>query len=288
MPTKKTRNNEPKVLTRYSKKQFDLIDKLTAVFVIIGALLASAFGSDQYHLLMITFVFLTICIALFDLFRHINHRKRWYFFSLLVLVSAISCGIWEIQHRHQTNKPSKELEPITAVGHLKPLPKTKAVTPLVKPDISLRIVNPQAMSIVVVNDSKAIIRDARYSFIVWNLEADKADSFPIIDRTADWIRPTEFIYPESFLSPAQISSFVKNGDRLIGIADAGCPDCLRTKSYWVYLIHGQGGWFAESPENKYPNIRQVSKLIPQIRKNPESFFRDIPQDARIPIATDYP
>jgi len=261
---KQSRINKPTTKTKNkNKKRLYSIDKLISVLVIIGAVFVSAFGSDEFHIAMVSTVFLIICVNLFDIFRHLSHKTRWIWFTFLVIGAFVACVIWELNWQ------------------------SKIPQPVERPDISLRIVGPKSIAIVVINESDVLIRDARYSLSVWNLDSDRAASLPILDRTADWMRPDDYILPEEFASSPQIAPLIKYGDRLLGIADVSCPDCIRTKSYWVYAIHGQGGWFAESPVGKYPNPSMVARLIPQIRENPKNFLRDIPQSARVPI-TYYP
>jgi Carboxypeptidase regulatory-like domain len=90
------------------KKPFDFIDKLTAALCIIGAVLASAFGSDGLHFPMVLTVFLTICVALFDIFRRSSNKRRWYGFACLVLVAFVACAIWEMQHQRQRTKANTQ------------------------------------------------------------------------------------------------------------------------------------------------------------------------------------
>jgi hypothetical protein len=95
---KKSRYYQPRTKPKHeNKKPFDFFDKLTAFLVLLGAVLASAFGSDGLHRMMVSTVFLTISIALFDLFRHSLHRARWLFFTVLTLVSLAACIGWDMR-----------------------------------------------------------------------------------------------------------------------------------------------------------------------------------------------
>jgi hypothetical protein len=51
----------------------------------------------------------------------------------------------------------------------------------------------------------------------------------------------------------------------------------------IYAIHGEGAWFAEVPEGKSVLANTIMKLLPEIRRNPEAFFSDIPKKSRISI-----
>jgi len=104
---KQSRYYQPKTKPQNkNKKPFDFIDQITAALVVIGAVLASAFGSDGLHTAMVSTVFLTMCIALFDLFRHSLHRQRWFLFAGLVAVAFVACTIWEMRNRQRIARPA--------------------------------------------------------------------------------------------------------------------------------------------------------------------------------------
>ncbi len=79
-----------------------IVDRGLTLLFGIGAILVGAFGNDQLHFLMVLFIFLTISIGLFDLFRHTTLKKRWHIFTILTITLFLLCGAWEIQH----SKPS--------------------------------------------------------------------------------------------------------------------------------------------------------------------------------------
>lgn len=81
-----------------SHNNIDFVDRLLIFLSFVGAILIGAFGSDQLHFLMVLFTFLTVFIALIDLFRHATFKRRWYVFVLLSFIIFLFCSFWEIQH----------------------------------------------------------------------------------------------------------------------------------------------------------------------------------------------
>ena len=60
----------------------------------------------------------------------------------------------------------------------------------------------------------------------------------------------------------------------------------RVRVYWVYFVWGQGGWYAEIPEGRFPLTNKIALALPEIRLNPESLFSGVPQSSRKLIAGD--
>ena len=151
------------------------------------------------------------------------------------------------------------------------------------PDIALTLVNPASPAAFVLNTSNKIARDVQYWAAIWNLDLpDRTDSLPLPSNTFSFIRPHEGGGPMSYFDSAL--SLIKPGNRLAGIMYVTCSECARTKSYWVSIKWGEGGWLAEIPASR-GNISLVAlaKIIPDIAKDPEHFFSDIPETARAPI-----
>lgn len=159
-----------------------------------------------------------------------------------------------------------------------------------QPDISLRLVYPTALHIKIRNTSRhAVIRDPRYIPVIWNLDGtDLLNPLPAPTRVlrGEWIRAGGGLVEEIASQPL-VAARIKIGDRLFGFIQASCPDCIREKAYWLYLVHGRSGWYAEVPESQWIPLNDFTHLLPQIRDNPDAFLARIPQSARVPI-TDEP
>jgi len=163
------------------------------------------------------------------------------------------------------------------------VPQTTHIQKPDLPAVSFRVINLKSIGISASNTYNVIAKDVRYDLTAWDLDLDKDDSLCIFSHSEPWIRPGENVYPYSFVARKEVAPLVKNGDKLLGLASISCPECIATKSYLVFAINGQGGWFFEYPKGMSPNLPKISKLIPAIRKNPEKYFSDIPLSARIPI-----
>jgi hypothetical protein len=103
------------------------------------------------------------------------------------------------------------------------------------------------------------------------------------DFDRKWIRAEETFIVLRFTRVPEIAPLIKSGHRLFGLIAVTCPDCIKTRAYWIYTIHGVGGWYSELPQGKFPQLNKVKALLPQIRNNPEAFFADIAKESRISI-----
>jgi hypothetical protein len=129
----------------------DILDRVLFFLFGIGSLLVGAFGSDQLHFLMVLFLFFTIVVGLFDLFRHVTYKWKWYAFTFLSSVVFISCSLWEIQHRRPSvslpPKVSEEKNTDRKIKHLSP--------PISRPTVTKKeaLVSQQTASIFAPNSN---------------------------------------------------------------------------------------------------------------------------------------
>ncbi len=61
----------------------------------------------------------------------------------------------------------------------------------------------------------------------------------------DYIRPGEFMGPNQFMGIDGVKAVVKPGDRIFGSVSVSCPTCVKTKTYWLFIKAGDGGWYEE-------------------------------------------
>jgi hypothetical protein len=171
-------------------------------------------------------------------------------------------------------RPSPQM-PVPSIGPEPPVP----------PDVSLKFVEPSYPSLVIVNTSRdSIARDMKWEVILWNEDLpDRNDPLPIPVSTFDWLKPHTEGGPEDLFGSPLVKPLLKNGDHLFGSAAIDCPTCIKGRAYFVSIVYGEGGWFAEAQ-----NANTGGPLIPQnflaaTRKAYFSFIEKIPQGERIPI-----
>lgn len=115
-----------------------------------------------------------------------------------------------------------------------------------KADVALRFVYPKSPALVILNQSDVVVREIKWTVVLWNLNIpDRLDPLPIPVSTFDWLRPHDKGGPQTLFGIAGVAPLVKPGDRLVGSATVICPECTRGRTYFVYIIYDNGGWFAE-------------------------------------------
>jgi hypothetical protein len=157
--------------------------------------------------------------------------------------------------------------------------------PKAPPDIGAMLVYAKAPALLMVSVSDAVIRDPKYQVLLWNLDGDHADALqiPVYTASGDYIRARESIGPFGILSSPGVSPFIKQGNRLFGYMTVTCPDCLRTKEYWVYIDCGTGGWYSELPTGQHVNLTALVRNIPNIANDLTGFVSAIPVNVRTVI-----
>lgn len=199
-----------------------------------------------------------------------------------------------------SNQPKSEEVPKTVQGtatlEIKPAqPSTsKVVKPHAspsqpKPDLSIVLVYPKAFAIAFINESDVVLREPKYSPGIYNLDRLDASGNPVILPipvfSGDWIRPHEAMGPQTVISLPTVQPLVNNGDRIFGFIIVSCPECILTKSYWVYAVHGVGGWFYKLPDGKGISIPTLVEAAKKVRENPDTTLAELaPINGRIPIA----
>jgi len=152
-------------------------------------------------------------------------------------------------------------------------------------NVALRFVYPKSPALVIANRSESIARDIKWMVVLWNMDlADRDEPLPIPVDTFDWLRPHQEGGPQSLFGLNTVAPLVKPGDRLFGSAAVSCPDCTRGRTYVVYIVYGEGGWFSE-----LENETSGNAIIPRnlMRETREAYFRHLEstilEQSRIPI-----
>ena len=151
------------------------------------------------------------------------------------------------------------------------------------PDVSLGLVYPEHPALLLMNPSNMVAKEIKYGFVVWNLDLpNQHNPLPIPWASFDFIRPHEVGGPQDLFNP--VMAQLTKGNRLFGYADVSCPDCANRRLFWVYIIWGQGGWFAPvQPGSPYLQWPTLFSSIPLIVKNIDLLNQIARPDSRITI-----
>lgn len=250
--------------------------------------------------LLILIVAVILIWIIYRLAWTINFRS-----SVKVLMSILALGIltflsWDpirdqyvkdhtVKNGQADTKTSKQA--VTAQSEAPPSPyptepKSKPVTPKTKlPDVTLRFIYAKEPALVIVNRSDTIARDIKWTLAIWNMNlAERNDPLPIPVSTFDWLRPHTESGPLNLFGNPLVAPLLKPGDHLFGSASISCPDCFRGRTYVIYIVYGQSGWYSEIKSETSGSL-----IVPKnfLRDNREAYFRKleamIPQKNRIPI-----
>jgi hypothetical protein len=116
----------------------------------------------------------------------------------------------------------------------------------IPPVMALRFVYPKSPALLLINESQAIARDIKWEVALWNMDLpDRDDPLPIPASLFDWLRPHDEGGPQNLFDGPLVAPLLKRGDRLFGSASVVCPTCARGRTYIVYIVWGESGWFSE-------------------------------------------
>ena len=162
-----------------------------------------------------------------------------------------------------------------------PLPKIKESE--TKPDISIHLYNPKSFIIEFQNKSNVLISSAKWWEGFINIDRSRltqATTLPISGGALDFIRPHDAI-GGMLIFDNRIQPPLRDGERIFGFIGVTCPNCVKTRTYFVYAVFGQGGWYTEMP------MSQISAVAGQpffnILNDPDAAFASIPNSVRIPV-----
>jgi len=160
---------------------------------------------------------------------------------------------------------------------LKPAPK-----PTILPDLSLKLVYPTSVSIMILNDKKARVAEKpKYQVLLADLDNLDANVLRIPAQEGDFIRPGEAWGPNMMMDLPEVKAVVHSGDRIFGYGMVLCPTCVKTRSYWIYIEQGKGGWYCEMPKPLYPTGRQ---FFDEMKAHFDAFLGELaPAECRVPI-----
>jgi hypothetical protein len=146
-----------------------------------------------------------------------------------------------------------------------------------KPDVSLKIVDPQFPALIFINKSAVIAREYKYWFTLFNLnriQDGHPRALPVPSATGDWIRPFSAAGPMGIFF--SVESELTAGDRIVGIIGVTCPTCQADRRFVVDISYKRGGWYAEMTSSEIAALQKQVKM-------PDQIPNEIPDRRRQPI-----
>lgn len=265
-------------------------------FLVSGALFLSKFltwelskGHKKRRFIQAIAVLITAIFVIGAIYG--NHRLNH---SLVALRSTDTKGAsTEKQADQKQDSESMIKPPPTAMKE----PPTKAPPTQQKPqlplsppkespaDVALRFVYPKSPALVIANLSDSLARDIKWTVVLWNMDLpDRNDPLPIPVSTFDWLKARDEGGPQDLFNGPLVAPLLKPGNRLFGSVSVDCPACARGRTYIVYIVWGQGGWFSEVENERSGRIIVPPKFLKDSR---EKYFKAleaaIPENSRLPI-----
>jgi hypothetical protein len=154
-------------------------------------------------------------------------------------------------------------------------------------DAGMYFVHPEDPAVIVYNRSNVILKDPRYSVIIWDLDGGKKDSLPTYSQPFkdQWLRRTG--ESASAFGPWRIFETLSTppkGQRLFGYSRVTCPDCIIERFYWIYTRYGEKeGWYGELPDGLAPDLKFIISLFDQSVAQQESSIINVQIKERLPI-----
>ncbi len=147
-----------------------------------------------------------------------------------------------------------------------------------QPDLAMRFVYPKSPALILVNQSTVIARDIKWTVVLWNMDfPERNDPLPIPVSTYDWLKPHDESGPQNlFISPL-VEPLLKSGNRLFGSASVCSPESVRGRTYIVYIVWGEGGWYSEVEEEMSGKIDIPQNFLKSTR---EEYFKTL--EAKVP------
>jgi hypothetical protein len=158
-----------------------------------------------------------------------------------------------------------------------------------QPDVQLRFVGKNMPAPLLVNSSETVARNLKWWVELWNLDRPPSPTSPwnpllIPIAIFDYVRPHEAGGPENIFNTPLVAPNIKAGNRLFGIGCVTCPECVKSRCVWTYIVYNQGGWYAPYRDDQNVTVDRMFKTIPQIASNPDAFLNTVaPPSDRIAI-----
>lgn len=152
------------------------------------------------------------------------------------------------------------------------------------PDVKLIFVHPKQPGVMLLNQSAKTAANIKYGGYIANVSAaDPRKPLPIPFGTFDFLKPNSSSGLYQIFEQPAVANLIKPGDRLFGYISITCPECERTRIYWVSVLWGDGGWYSELPENHHVDNEWLYRNMPEIKDNHVFMLREIPESLRVNI-----
>ena len=149
------------------------------------------------------------------------------------------------------------------------------------PDVKLSFIYAKSPALIIVNPSDLIAREIKWTVVLWNMDLpDRDEPLPIPISTFDWVRPHDESGPENLFGAETVAPLLKPGNRLFGSASVLCPECIRGRTYIIYIIWGESGWFSELESERSGDVLTPSDFHKETR---EQYFKQL--EALVPEAS---
>lgn len=237
-----------------------------------------------------TFIF-GVIIGAFQLYGVINATLAHFLIFLCWLFAVLAIwGLLPSEPRDKVNrlllKSALSLAFIFAgidllMIYLKPTPEF--------PDITLQLFDPESPTLLVKNPSRVLAKDIKYQIGIFNVDLPLEPTafrhpLPILVQEINWIKSNDEIGPTDVFNTQLVSPLLKKGNRLVGTIAVNCAECLRGRTYFVYINWGKDGWYSEIKDEQSGRNRGPSVLREGILEAYLNFVESkVPQADRIPI-----
>ncbi len=124
--------------------------------------------------------------------------------------------------------------------------------------VEARLIYPEQPALQIYNPNAKTIRQIKYTVALWNLASSSKDPLAIPIADFDFIPSKQFSGPQAIFQ--SVTHALKTGDRLFGSMSVMCPDCQTGRTYWVYIVWGQHGWYSEIENIKSGQIMYPTNL----------------------------
>jgi len=156
----------------------------------------------------------------------------------------------------------------------------------IPPLVALRFVYPKSPALVLINESEAIARDITWAVALWNMDLpDRDNPLPIPVTPSGWLKSHDKGGPLNLFDGPLVAPLLKPGDRLFGSASVDCPTCARGRTYIVYIVWGENGWFSEVQNGQSGSLLTPPNFMKATRAE---YFKlleaAVPAQSRTPIA----
>jgi hypothetical protein len=158
----------------------------------------------------------------------------------------------------------------------------EATTPA---EVKARIVDITTPSIQIADPSSVTARNISWEAVLWNLEQDGLNPYPIPTQSIDFIKAKTMPLPSDLFNSYGIHP--KTGDRIFGYLAVDCGNCGPWRYYLVYFRFGESGWTYAMPVGAVISLKALTAKLPEFKQEKDDKWLDslAPTAARESIET---